>query len=67
MIRRRWTRTFARDTTMLTGLVRLSGMVAAPAVFGILLNEIIIRYHGAGASSLDILVDYLREAIQRLN
>ncbi len=50
---------------MLTGLVRLSGMVVAPAMFGILLNEIIIRYHGAGASSLDIVVQYLREAIQR--
>ncbi len=52
---------------MLTGVVRLSGMVLAPAMFGILLNEIIIRYHGAGASSLDILLQYLREAAQHLS
>ncbi len=52
---------------MLTGLVRLSGMILAPAMFGILLNEIIIRYHGSGASSLDILLQYLREAAQRMS
>ncbi len=51
---------------MLTGLARLSGMILAPAAFGILLNEIIIRYHGTGASSLDILLRYLREAVQHL-
>ncbi len=51
---------------MLTGIVRLSGMILAPAMFGILLNEIIIRYHGSGASSLDILVRYLREAAQHI-
>ncbi len=52
---------------MLTGLVRLSGMIVAPAAFGILLNEIIIRHHGSGASSLEILLQYLREAAQRMS
>ena len=52
---------------MLTGVVRLSGMIMAPAMFGILLNENIIRYHGSGASSLDILLQYLREAVQRMS
>ena len=52
---------------MLTGLFRLSGIILAPAMFGILLNEIIIRHYGAGASSLDILLQYLREAAQRMS